>query len=70
MSLELPSRHLGPLAVALTPASPGQYASAPVTVTITGQWQLRIIVRSDAFDETTVTVPRLRPFAPLGVIRP
>lgn len=57
MYLELPSRHLGPLAVALTPVDPGQYASAPVTVTITGQWQLRITVRSDAFDETTVIVP-------------
>jgi copper transport protein len=57
MSLELPARHLGPLAVALTPAGPGQYASAPVTVTITGQWQLWITVRSDAFDETTVSVP-------------
>ena len=57
MSLELPARHLGPLAVALTPAGPGQYVSAPVTVTITGRWQLRITVRSDAFDETTVIVP-------------
>jgi hypothetical protein len=26
-------------------------------VTITGQWQLRITIRSDAFDETTVTIP-------------
>jgi copper transport protein len=57
ISLELPARHLGPLAVALTPAGPGRYASAPVTVTITGQWQLRITIRSDAFDETTVAVP-------------
>jgi len=57
MSLELPSRHLGPLAVALTPAGPGDYTGIPVTVTITGQWQLRITVRSDAFDETTVVVP-------------
>lgn len=57
MSLDLPTRHLGPLAVALTPAGPGRYASAAVTVTITGQWQVRITVRSDAFDETTVIVP-------------
>jgi copper transport protein len=57
MSLELPARHLGPLAVALTPVGPGQYASPPVTVIITGQWQLWITVRSDAFDETTVIVP-------------
>jgi copper transport protein len=57
MSLELPARHLGPLAVALAPAGPGQYVSAPVTVTLTGRWQLRITVRSDASDETTVIVP-------------
>lgn len=57
VALELPSRHLGPLAVALTPAGPGRYASAPVPVTITGQWQVQITVRSDAFDETTVIVP-------------
>ena len=26
-------------------------------VAITGQWSLRITIRSDAFDETTVTIP-------------
>jgi copper transport protein len=56
-ALSLPARHLGPLSVPLTLAHPGQYVSGPVTVTITGQWQLEITIRSDAFDETTVTVP-------------
>jgi copper transport protein len=55
--LALPERNLGPLPVKLTPQGPGTYLSAPAIVTITGQWQLRITIRSDAFDETTVTIP-------------
>jgi copper transport protein len=53
----LPERNLGPLPVTLTAGQPGTYVSAPVIVTITGQWQIRITIRSDAFDETTVTIP-------------
>jgi copper transport protein len=56
-ALSLPARHLGPLPVPLTPKGGGRYLGGPVTVTITGQWQLQITIRSDAFDETTVTVP-------------
>lgn len=56
-ALSLPARHLGPLPVPLTPDGRGRYLGGPVTVTITGQWQLRITIRSDAFDETSVTVP-------------
>ncbi len=55
--LALPQRDLGPLPVKLTAGKPGTYLSAPAIVTITGQWQLRITIRSDAFDETTVTIP-------------
>lgn len=55
--LALPARDLGPLPVKLTAEQPGTYLSAPVIVTITGQWQLRITIRTDAFDETTVAVP-------------
>jgi copper transport protein len=55
--LALPERNLGPLPVKLTAQGPGTYLSAPTVVTITGQWQLRITIRSDAFDETTVTIP-------------
>jgi copper transport protein len=55
--LVLPARHLGPLAVPLTPDGPGRYVSGSVTMTFTGHWQLRITIRSDAFDETTVVVP-------------
>jgi copper transport protein len=56
-ALSLPARQLGPLAVRLTSAGPGHYIGGPVTVTIIGHWQLQITIRSDAFNETTVTVP-------------
>ena len=55
--LEMPARHLGPLAVPLIPDGPGRYISKPVTVSIAGQWRLGITIRSDAFDETSVFVP-------------
>ena len=57
VALELPARHLGPLAVALKAHGPGQYVSTPILVTIAGQWEVQVTVRSDAFDETTVQVP-------------
>lgn len=56
-ALFLPARNLGPLPVTLTPAGPGRYQASAATFTFTGQWQLRITVRSDDFDETTVVVP-------------
>ncbi len=57
-AVALPARNLGPLPVKLTPSGPGAYVSAtPVIVTLTGQWQVQITIRSDAFDETTVTLP-------------
>jgi copper transport protein len=57
VSLLLPARHLGPLPVALRQDGAGRYASGSITVPITGQWQLQVTIRSDAFDETTVVVP-------------
>jgi copper transport protein len=56
-ALVLPARHLGPLPVALKSDGHGRYVSPTITMTITGKWQLRFTVRSDAFDETTVAVP-------------
>jgi copper transport protein len=56
-ALYFPAQNLGPLPVTLTPAAPGQYRTEDATVTFTGQWTLQIIVRSDAFDETSVTFP-------------
>lgn len=57
VALLLPAQHLGPLPVTLKQDGAGRYASGSVAVPIAGQWQLQIIIRSDAFDETTVAVP-------------
>lgn len=56
-ALVLPARNIGPLPVTLTADGPGRYRASAATFTFTGQWQLRITVRSDEFDETTVVVP-------------
>jgi copper transport protein len=57
VALDMPARHLGPLAVPVKADGQGRYTSQAVTMTITGQWQVEITIRSDAFDETTVVVP-------------
>jgi copper transport protein len=57
-SLYFPAQRIGPFQVNLTRAGPGQYhASRAALFTVTGRWQLWVTVRSDAFDETTVTIP-------------
>jgi copper transport protein len=56
-ALFLLARNVGPLPVPLRPDGPGRYQASGVTFTFTGQWQLRIAVRSDDFDETSITVP-------------
>jgi copper transport protein len=55
-SLYMTARDLGPLPVALTAAGPGRYRAADASFGFTGQWQLRVTVRSDAFDETTIII--------------
>jgi copper transport protein len=55
--LSLPSRGLGPLPVRLSTDEPGVYRSGLTVVPATGVWQLRVTIRSDAFDETTVAIP-------------
>jgi copper transport protein len=55
--MSLPARHIAPLSVPLDPDGPGRYLGGPVTASAAGQWQLRITIRSDRFDETTVIVP-------------
>jgi copper transport protein len=57
VALFLPARNIGPLPVTLSPAGRGRYQASAATFSFTGQWQLRITIRSDAFDETTITVP-------------
>jgi copper transport protein len=54
-ALYFPAKGLGPLPVTLTRTAPGQYRAQDATVTFTGGWTLQVIVRSDAFDETSVT---------------
>jgi copper transport protein len=56
-ALYFPARSLGPLPVTLIRVAPGQYRTDSATATFTGQWTLQIVVRSDAFDETSVTFP-------------
>jgi copper transport protein len=56
-SLYFPARDLGPIPVALTGTGPGRYRAATASFGFTGQWQLRVTIRSDDFDETTVIIP-------------
>ncbi len=56
-ALLLPARHLGPLSVPLTPEGPGRYRGGSVVISTSGQWELRVTIRSDAFDEANFTVP-------------
>jgi copper transport protein len=56
-ALYFPAHGIGPLPVTLTRTAPGQYRTQDATVTFTGRWTLQVIVRSDAFDETSVTFP-------------
>jgi copper transport protein len=51
------AKGIGPEPVSLETTVPGQYRNDNVTVTFTGQWILQLIIRSDAFDETSVTFP-------------
>jgi copper transport protein len=55
--LYFPAKNIGPFPITLTAAAPGQYRTQLATFTFTGQWQLQLTVRSDAFDETTLYIP-------------
>jgi copper transport protein len=55
--LWLPARNLGPLPVRLARDGPGRYLGGPAIISTAGQWQLRVTIRSDAFDEVTVELP-------------
>jgi copper transport protein len=48
---------LGALPVTLTSAGPGAYRADALVVPLAGQWRLRLTIRSDDFDETTVELP-------------
>jgi copper transport protein len=55
--LYYPAKDLGPITVPLTQTTRGQYRTQLAAFTFTGRWSLVITVRSDAFDETTVSFP-------------
>jgi copper transport protein len=55
-SLSLPDRQLGPLPVTLTADGSGHYLGT-ATIPLPGAWKLAVTVRTDAIDETTVTIP-------------
>ena len=52
----LPARQLGPLPVRLVYTGTGHYI-ATTPVAIAGAWQLRVTVRTDDTNETTVIFP-------------
>jgi copper transport protein len=56
-ALWLPARNLGPLTVRLTRDGPGRYLAGPAVISTAGRWQLRVTIRSDAFDEVTIELP-------------
>jgi copper transport protein len=55
--LILTARSLGPLAVPVRRAEPGEYDATAVQLPYPGLWTLRITVRTSEIDETTVAVP-------------
>jgi copper transport protein len=55
--LYYPAKALGPITVPLTQTTRGQYRTQLAAFSFTGQWTLVVTVRSDAFDETTVSIP-------------
>jgi copper transport protein len=51
----LPSRHLGPIALAPLTAGPGHYIANQVLLPTAGDWTLHLYVRSTEFDSYTFT---------------
>ncbi len=56
-SISFPARGADAAPVRLTATAPGQYRVLNAALGFTGQWTLLVTVRSDAFDETTVSFP-------------
>ncbi|HET9173590.1 MAG TPA: copper resistance protein CopC [Actinospica sp.] len=53
----LPAQKLGPLTATVVRDGPGHYVDQPLALSFPGTWTLSVTIRSDDFDETTVTVP-------------
>jgi copper transport protein len=56
-TLSLPDRQLGPLPVALDGTGTSHHYYGNTAIPLAGRWKLAVTVRTDAIDETTVTVP-------------
>ena len=57
VAYSMPSRKIGPIDSKVTANGPGHYVDRPTVLSVAGQWQVAITIRSDDFDETTVRVP-------------
>jgi copper transport protein len=57
ISFTLASEKVGPLDATVEHDGPGHYLDQPLALTFPGSWTLSVTIRSDNFDETTVTVP-------------
>jgi copper transport protein len=57
LQFTLPAQKLGPLTATVVRDGPGHYLDQPQTLSLAGTWTLSITIRSDDFDETTVTIP-------------
>jgi len=55
--LRLPDRSVGPLPVQLQAAGPGHYIATGATITMPGQWELDLFVRTSEVDQAMVSVP-------------
>jgi copper transport protein len=57
VSYALPSRGIGPINSKVTADGPGHYVDQPTLLSFAGQWKVSLTIRSDDFDEVTVSVP-------------
>lgn len=57
LEFTLPAQKLGPLTATVENDGPGHYVDLPLTLDFPGTWTLSLTIRSDDFDETTLTLP-------------
>lgn len=57
ITFTLASEKVGPLTATVTHDGPGHYVDQPLSLAFPGKWTMSVTIRSDEFDETTVSVP-------------
>lgn len=57
LQFTLPAQKLGPLTATVVRDGPGHYVDQPLSLSFPGTWTLSLTIRSDNFNETTLTVP-------------